>query len=162
MLVVAALGIVVALGVGGLALWRAPGVAPTPPPAAPALAPADAGTPRLVLIQFLVSPADAPYAISVDGRRLETPELETPASRPRKLDIKVQAPGYQPLSIQTTPASDMAVPLNLVKLADPAAKAEAARRPAKGAAKPARPDGASAPPAAAPVKGPKLELIDKL
>jgi hypothetical protein len=156
-LVIAVVGLALALGAGGVALWRTRGAAPAPPPPVPALAPADAGA-RLVLIQFLVSPAAAPYAITVDGRKLEKPELETPASRTRKLDIKVAAPGYQPLALQTAPASDMAVPINLIKVAAPAAKGEPARKPARGAVKPAEP---KAPPAA-PAKGPKIELIDKL
>jgi serine/threonine-protein kinase len=161
-LLVALLGAVGALGVGGVALWRSRVAVPAAPPSAAALARADAGAPRLVLIQFMVSPPDAPYSLRVDGRKLDRPEVEAPASRTRKLDIKVEAPGFQTVSIQTAPSSDMAIPINLVKVAEPAAKPDAARRPGKGTVKPARPDDPKPPPAVAPAKGPNLKLIDKL
>jgi serine/threonine-protein kinase len=145
---------------GGVALWRSRAVVPPPPPAAVTPA-ADAGAPRLVLIQFLVTPPGVPYTLTVDGRTLDRPEIETAPSRTRRLDIKVEAPGYQPVAFQTAPASDMAIPVSLVKLAEPAAKPDGARRPARGA-KPVRPDEPKGPAPPPPTKGPKLKLIDKL
>jgi serine/threonine-protein kinase len=145
-----AAGLVVVGGVvAGVGLTRpAPVLAPASAPAVatPPTGPVEPAAPRLVTIQFMVSPPDAKWEIFVDGKKHDKLEIETPMSRTTSFEVKIVAPGYQPFIANPRPLTDLVIPVNLLKVGE--APKAGPRRPAATGGKapaPAAPEKPAAP-----------------
>jgi eukaryotic-like serine/threonine-protein kinase len=124
-------------------------------PGAPVALPDAAPEPR-VTIQFLLTPVVETAEISVDGRKLSRPAVETRQSTTQPLEVRVSAPGYEPYVGRVLPVSNLALPVTLVKVATPPNPG----RVVPGAA--GAPKGqAGAPPAPKP-RDPRVKRIEDL
>jgi hypothetical protein len=127
-------------------------------PAAPAL---DAGAPRLVMIQLMITPPGAAAEVFVDGTKQERTAFEIPMSTTRSFELVVRAPGFEPYVQHPIPVASAMIAVPLVKAGEPAARG-GARRPGAAAGKAGAAPGAAAPGKAPPPPPTKSGRIDKI
>jgi serine/threonine-protein kinase len=123
-------GLIIGLVLGALALAgiivalvlsRPREPAPTRP-AAPAPVARDAAAPappmtENVLIQFSIVPDGVRYTLSVDGRPLDKPEVWVPPSQKQRMEVRVEAPGYETYVARFYPLTHLTHTVQLVRKA---------------------------------------------
>jgi eukaryotic-like serine/threonine-protein kinase len=168
---VAALVAVAVLAIGGtvaVLAWPRRAPAPTPvaappvaPPAStPAAAPVDAGAPRLVMIQLMITPPGVAAEVFVDGKKQEKTAFEVPMSTSRSFELAVRAPGFEPYVQHPIPVASAMIAVPLVKAGEPARAGGRRPGPAPGKAGAGAPTPEKAAPP--PTKSGRIDKIDGL
>lgn len=96
--------------------------APSPPvlPPAPGNPPLDAAPvpdpPRMVMLQFVVTPKSAKYQVRVDGKQFDSALVDVTMSRTQPVRVEVSAPGYHTYTATPMPVSDLMFSVQLQPL----------------------------------------------